>query len=50
MGKVTSVTDSLSGVTSYEYDDLQRLTKATQPDPDGVGLGWPDEKVGVWGS
>ena len=34
---MTSVTDPLDGVTSYEYDDLQRITKITQPDPDGAG-------------
>ena len=34
---MTTITDPLSGVTSYEYDDLQRLTKITQPDPDLTG-------------
>jgi YD repeat-containing protein len=34
---VTSVTDALGGVTSYEYDGWQRRTKITQPDPDGAG-------------
>lgn len=36
-GRLTSVTDPLSRVTSYEYYDEGRITKVTQPDPDGAG-------------
>ena len=34
---VTSVTDPKGYVTSYAYDDVDRLTQVTSPDPDGAG-------------
>ncbi len=35
--QLTSVSDPLSRVTSYEYDHLGRLKRVIQPDPDGAG-------------
>ena len=34
---MTSTTDALNNVTSYEYDLLGRRIKVTAPDPDGAG-------------
>jgi len=35
--QLTSVTDPLNRVTSYEYDQLGRVEQVTLPDPDGAG-------------
>jgi YD repeat-containing protein len=36
-GQLTSQTDAMGQVTSFEYDDLGRMTEKTLPDPDGTG-------------
>jgi YD repeat-containing protein len=35
--RLLSTTDPLGFTTAYEYDNLDNLTKITQPDPDGAG-------------
>jgi YD repeat-containing protein len=37
VGSVTTETDPLGNVTTTAYDNLQRKTTVTQPDPDGGG-------------
>ena len=37
VGNVLATTDGLYRTTTYEYDDLNRLTTTTTPDPDGSG-------------
>ncbi|MBN2579528.1 MAG: autotransporter-associated beta strand repeat-containing protein [Pirellulales bacterium] len=39
LGELTDVTDPLGYVTTYEYDNLGRQIKVTQPDPDEPGSG-----------
>ncbi|UUO05343.1 hypothetical protein M4951_18415 [Blastopirellula sp. J2-11] len=36
-GNVLSETDALGNVTSYAYDNLNRIVTVTAPDPDGAG-------------
>ena len=36
-GRVTSMTDAQSNVTSYAYDYYSNLLSQTDPDPDGTG-------------
>lgn len=36
-GEFVAETDALGNVTSYEYDNLYRLVKVTEADPDGAG-------------
>lgn len=41
LGRLISAKDPLLHETKYEYDLRSQLTKITQPDPDGVGVGNP---------
>ncbi len=38
LGRVSSTTDALGNVTTYEYTNFGQNLKITLPDPDGVGL------------
>ncbi len=35
-GRLTTMTDARTGATTYQYDDLDRVTAVTTPPPDGV--------------
>ena len=37
VGSLTTKTDPLGNVTTTAYDNLQRRTSVTQPDPEGGG-------------
>jgi YD repeat-containing protein len=41
LGNTLTETDALGNVTSYEYDERNRLVEVTLPDPDGGGAKTP---------
>ena len=40
IGRITSITDPLSGQTGFQYDGNGRLTRVTQPEANSVGYSY----------